>query len=697
MSEPATTTGAKRLLLEIGVEELPASFLREGLASLHRTAASLLEGARLATTRQRVWGTPRRLALTVEGLPSEQPARREEIQGPPWSVAFRDDMPTKAAEGFARKNGVPLEALRKRETDKGDYVVAEVHEAGRHIEAVLAELLPVLCAGVRFPKTMRWGDGEHGFGRPVHWLVALLDDAVVPFTFAGIEAARDTRGHRFLAPGSVALTHAEIYDRVLRDAHVVVDGDERRRLMEKRLHAAASELGGSLVDDAFLLSECADLVEAPFVVPGAFDTRFLELPEAVVVSVMRDHQRYFALRGPDGRLMPRYLNVVNTAEAPQIIAEGNDRVLHARLADAQFFVAEDLKRSLSSRREKLDTVIFQRKLGTVGAKIDRVASIARQLAHAVGADVERAGQAAELAKMDLESLIVFEFPELQGVMGRYYADKEGIDPDVAAAIEEHYMPAGADAPVAPNVLGAVVGTADRADTLVGCFAIGLEPTGSSDPFALRRAAISIIRTALEGPIDVPIGDLIEWTYEQQPLVESDAEKTVGGAHRFLAARLRAYYRERYSTDVVEATLAAWPYDSIRDLDARMQAVAELRGSPDYAPLAVAFKRANNITSGDEVVAAAVDPALLEAGPERALYDTFDRVRADLDAATADRDYGKALAIVARELKDPIDRYFDEVLVMAEDSAVRANRLRLLTDIADAVKRIAHIHHLAEPQ
>ena len=669
----------QRFLLEIGVEELPASFLRSGLESLSEAATKVLAEHRLSPEAVTVQGTPRRLALLLEGLPAEQAERRETVQGPPWSVAFEDGAPTKAAEGFAKKNGVSLEGLTKKETVKGDYVVAEVHEPGRPAAEVLGELLPEICAAIRFPKTMRWGDGD--------------------FAFAGVEAGRQTRGHRFLAPNPVTLSRASVYEDVLHDAHVVVDPAKRRSLMVERLEAAAKELGGALVPDDFLLAECADLVEAPFVVPGAFRPEFLELPESVVVSVMRDHQRYFALRGPGGKLMNRYLNVVNTAEAPTVIAEGNDRVLEARLADAEFFVAEDRKHGMASWRPKLDATVFQRKLGTVGAKVDRIVALSRWLAGEASADVADAAEAARLAKLDLESLIVFEFPELQGEMGRFYAKHEGVADAIADAIAEHYRPTGADAPVAEGALGAIVGTADRVDTLAGCFAIGLEPTGSNDPFALRRAAISIVRTALEGPIDIHVRSLVDQALIELRAIEAveqaDPVKVTEAIHRFFEARLRAFYRDRHSGDVVEATLGAWMeegFGSLRDLDARMKAVAAFRELPEYEPLAVAFKRANNITKDAE--AGEVDTGLLEAGAEKVLHETWEKVRGQLDDAYEKRDYQAALSLVARELKGPIDRFFDDVLVMAEDEQVRANRLSLLKHIADSVMGIAHIHLMA---
>ena len=354
------------LALEIGVEELPVSFVKQGLASLGQAAEELFAAARLPPETLEVMGTPRRLALRATNLPMTQPARSEVVSGPPWSAAFKDGEPTRAATGFASKHGVDVSDLKRLETDKGDYVSVQVHEEGKSAADVLQSLLPDLCKRVRFPKQMRWSDGEHSFGRPVHWIVSLLDDQVIPFEFAGTSAGRNTRGHRFLAPSEFGLASAGEYEIRLGSAHVIVRSEERLSTMRAALEKAAKDMGGELIIDKFLLQECATLVEEPFVVPGTFDEDFLALPEAVVVSVMRDHQRYFAVRAPGGGLLPRYLNVVNTALNPDSIAKGNDRVLRARLADARFFVEEDRKSKLETRLAKLDNVVFHRSLGTVG-------------------------------------------------------------------------------------------------------------------------------------------------------------------------------------------------------------------------------------------------------------------------------------------------------------------------------------------
>jgi len=684
------------LLIEIGVEELPASFVHSGLESLEAAARTQLAHARLAPENLRALGTPRRLALRAT-VPAEQPDREETVTGPPWGVAFKDGEPSKAALGFAKKNGVDASDLQKVTTDKGDYVAAKVHEAGRPSLEILAELLPEICGKAHFRKSMRWGEGDFAYGRPIHWLVALLDGEVIPFSFGGVATGRESRGHRFLAPETFALEAADAYEERLARAHVVVDVEKRTQAMHAALDAAATKLGGVVVPDAHLSLECASMVEEPFVVPGSFDDAFLELPEEVVVSVMRDHQFYFAVRTEDGALMPRYLNVVNTAEAPDVIAKGNDRVLRARLADARFFVEEDRKKKLEERLPKLDTVTFQKKLGTLGDKRRRIEGLATELATTkpIALDVEDARAVARLCKADLESLIVFEFPELQGRMGRYYAKLEGVSDAVADAIAEHYQPAGADDEVAASKLGALVAVADRMDTLAGCFAIGQKPSSSADPFGLRRAALGVIRTALEGPIDVV---LWHWTLPASlPFAHHLVpDENLPNLREFFEARLRAYYKASYGGDVVDGTLAAWDFGSIRDLDARMKAVAGFRDHEAFEDLAVAFKRAYNITRDNPPGEGDIDEALLEDGSERDLYDAYQKAEAAIAEHVEAKRYGEALALVGN-LRDPIHRYFDidtGVYVMVDDDTLRTNRLRLLKRISDRVTAIVHFHRLS---
>ncbi len=685
-------------LLEIGVEELPSSFVRAGLRSLEAAALQLLTQHRLEAEVE-VAGTARRLALQLRGLPPAQPVREETVQGPPWATAFKGGEPTRAALGFAQKYGVDVGALTKVTTPKGDYVSVHVREEGRSTAEVLSAMLGDLCARIGFPKGMRWGGGEFSFGRPIHWIVALLDGAVVSFRFADVVADRMTRGHRFLSPQSFSLAHANAYVASLEQAHVLVAPGVRRARMVELLENAAAELGGVLVHDSFLVDECVSLVEEPFVVPGSFEPAFLELPDEVVVSVMRDHQRYFAVRSPEGALLPRYLNVVNTAVDPDNIAKGNDRVLRARLKDAQFFVAEDRKVVESSGfapwRAKLDSVVFQRKLGTVGAKVERIQALAKEFAASVGVEPAAAEQAADLCKADLESLIVFEFPELQGKMGRFYAERAGVAPEIAAAIEEHYQPAGAQDDVAPSALGALVGIADRIDTLAGCFLIGQQPKGNADPFGLRRAALGVVRTAFEGAIDVDLEHWIEAAVRGYGALAEDQQTDLANLRQFFDARLRVWLKDRYPKDVVDACISAWRIEagghSLRDLSERIGALARFRDTDHYEPLAVAFKRAHNITK--DVRMQPVEPSLLAEPAEQELARIFAEVRPRVDARTEAGDYEGALQLVAERLKAPIDTFFDQVFVMVEDPQVRDNRLALLNGIADCVSRIVHFHLL----
>lgn len=682
------------LLIEIGVEELPASFITHALEAMRTTGERLLEGARLTTAGPpRPLGSPRRLALLVPGVSERQLDREETVMGPPYDIAFKGGTLTKAGEGFAKKQGVSPGAIRAVETEKGKYAAVEVREPGRPALEVLPAVLAELCSKITFPKSMRWSEGDFAFGRPVHWLVGLYGEDVVPFEFAKLRAGRTSRGHRFLAPSDFDFHSASEYVPRLAQAHVLVDFEDRSARMRDGLIEAAAALGGELEPDEFLMAECLSLVEEPFVVPGSFDRRFLALPEAVVVAVMRNHQRYFAVRDGEGRLMPAYLNVVNTANDPATIARGNDRVLRARLSDAEFFVTEDRKSQLEDRVPRLANVVFQAKLGSVAAKLDRIAALGAHMTETAEAPRAQVELAARLSKADLETLIVGEFPELQGEMGRFYALEEGVAPAVADAIRDHYRPQGASDALPSGPIGSIIAAADKADTLVGCFGIGLVPTGSADPFALRRAALGIVRIATEGAIDVEIGLLLGRAYDLYAGVPlAPRAEVLSALEEFFRGRLKAFYRERFAGDLVDACLAAWSFGSLRDLHARVVAVDSFRSRPEYESLAIAFKRAHNIAKDAD--GRAFEDDLLEEGAERELATCFASLRPRIEASVSRGAYDEALEALARELRAPIDRYFTEVFVMVEDANVRNNRLRLLKGIAETVTRIAHFHQLS---
>ncbi|MEM9192702.1 MAG: glycine--tRNA ligase subunit beta [Myxococcota bacterium] len=681
---------ARDVLLEIGVEELPVSFLRFALEAMPALFEQRLAELRVDAGAVSVLGTPRRLTLHCEGVAEAQNDLSELVVGPPTRIALDEDGKlTKAGRGFLRKQGLAEDGFSVIENDKGAYLAFQREEKGRPTEELLPALLEGFIPAIPFPKAMRWGDGDLAFGRPIQWLVALFGQDLVPLTVAGIESGHHSLGHRFLAPGPVEIPDPGGYEEAMEAAHVIVSPEERRRRVEIALAEAAKALGGELVEDAFLLEECSSLVEAPFVVPGGFDETFLDLPAEVIVSVMRDHQRYFAVRDGKGKLLPHYLNVVNTARDPETIRRGNDRVLRARLQDARFFVDEDRKVGLDPRVEELDRIVFIRKIGTVGDKVKRLAD----LAFGVVGD-ERVRTAARLAKADLATLIVGEFPELQGAMGRFYALEENADPDVADAIRDHYLPQGKSDVLPAKALSAALGVADRIDTLVGCFGLGLTPTGSADPYALRRAALGIIRIAEGGLLpELDLRGLVDEAYDRYPGESLASKSKVAGAlDEFFRARLRAYYQDRYPGDVVVACLGAWPGKSIRDFGARLEAIDAFRKLPAFDALAIAFKRAHNIAK--EAERGELDRSLLEAGPEVDLVERFEKVAPLLDEAPSSGAYREAFFAVAEELRAPIDLYFDKVLVMHEDPAIRENRLRLMARIADSISQLAHVHELA---
>jgi len=679
------------LLLEVGTEELPASYVAGALEALPTILGKLLEQNRLSFGAMSALGTPRRLALIVEGLAARQSDLAAEILGPPVSVAFdADGAPSRAGVGFARKNGKEPADIRRVETPKGAYAAVFVEEHGKPASEVLPELLATAIGAIPFRKSMRWGAGEHAFGRPIQWLIALHGERVIPTRFADVAAGRSTRGHRFLAPAPVDISSAADYVDTLRRCHVLVDPAERRASMHAALRLAASSIGAALVEDEFLMGECLSLVEEPHVVIGSFDPNFLTLPDEVVVAVMRGHQRYFAVRSPDGKLLPRYLTVVNTAKDPATISIGNDRVLSARLADARFFVTEDRKAPLVDRVSKLDAIVYQAKLGSIGDKVRRVAAL--QAVIFPGLPAEHAPLAARLSKADLTTLIVGEFPELQGTMGRWYALANGVPQEAADAIRDHYLPRGAGEAVPQSPVSAALAVADRIDTLVGCFGIGLVPSGSADPYALRRAALGVIRIALEGPLDVRLASAIAHSHSlYAPSVLTEAAAVRSELDAFFRARLRAHYAENHRGDTVEACLAAWHGQSLRDLHDRVGALTMLRARPEFESLAVAFKRTFNIAKD---ATGETNAALWQDDAERELATVFASVRGDLDAMVERGHYEQALMMIARVLRGPIDAFFEKVFVMVDDTEVRENRLRLLGTIARTVTGIAHFHLLS---
>ncbi len=684
------------LLFEIGCEEIPAGFLARALEALPQLAKERLDAARLGYKDVVAIGTPRRLALAVIGLPVAQPDVSEEITGPPAKAAFdAAGKPTKAAIGFAQKNGVPVEALRVLEVPgKGAYVAATRQLTGAPTATLLPRLLADLARAIPWKKSMRWAALDEAFVRPVHWIVALFGGEVVPLEAWGVKSGRETRGHRFLAPGALALTGAlEDYKSKLRAASVIVDGATRRKNVEAELQRVEKEAGVKLRPDPALIDEVTNLVEYPQAIRGSFDQAFLEVPAEVIVSAMRAHQRYFALEGKDGALANQFVTIAGTVTRdPAVVQAGNERVLGARLSDARFFFREDQHAGLEAMAGKLAGVVFQKDLGTVGEKVARIGKAARA-AKLSGVKADAWERAVKLAKADLTSKMVGEFPDLQGVMGRHYARLAKEPADVADAILEHYLPRGAADALPNGALGAALGVADRMDTIVGCFAVGLGPTGSADAFGLRRAALAVLNILLARGWDAPLSGLVDDAAAQLSGKIKWSPERRSEVLEFFKTRLRGLLVEQKSlaADCVEAALAAG-FDDVPDAAARAAAVAHLRDRPDFEPLGIAFKRVGNILKGEQPQGEP-DRKRFAHASETALWDAFTAARGRVQDFLGKREYDRALGELA-SLKPAVDKFFDDVMVMDKDPAVKANRLALLGAVNGTFMRIADFRQLA---
>ncbi|HEX8793077.1 MAG TPA: glycine--tRNA ligase subunit beta [Polyangiaceae bacterium] len=701
------------LLLEIGAEELPSSFVDAALAALPKIAAEELAKARLSHGAVRALGTPRRLALLVHDVATRQLDLDEEVIGPPETAAFKDGKPTKAAEAFAAKLGVTVESLAIVEKQAGPkqkagrYVVGRRVEKGRAAMELLGDVLARVCAAIPFRKSMRWADLDATFGRPVQWIVALLGEEIVPVDFAGVRSGRASRGHRFLAPASFDVRAPGSYVDQLRERHVLVDREDRTRVMMERVDAAARAAGGTHDRAAILVDENASLVEEPHVVTGSFDEAFLTLPAAVIRAVARGHQRYFCVEKStsEDELLPSYLAVVNTANRPDLITKGTDRVMRARLADARFFWEEDQKQPLDARYDKLGGIVFHHRLGTVKEKVERIERLSALLADLMSLDGVRKAEvtrAARLCKCDLVTLMVGEFPELQGHMGRAYALAQGEAREVADAVRDHYKPVGAQDDVAPGDVSAVVSLADRLDTLAGCFAVGLAPTGAADPFALRRACIGTLRTLLDrGYAELSFSDLVGLAYDGLAGKKLDLTRieTVAKLEEFATERLRGLLASATSTQVADAVLAGAGEAALRNVVAvlarakALQAVVDAK-EPWLDKAKIVSKRLAGISrEAQPVLHGAADFG----GSAKKDDAVIQRLVHDLDATTGaltSEQAVRAALVKMGSVATELDRIFVETLVNDPNDAHTRVRLETLAHGAQSMLRIADFSKLA---
>lgn len=681
---------ASELLLEIGTEELPASFLEPALSDLERLFREGCAQARLGHGELKTFGTPRRLALLARAVAPGSPDATREVLGPSARAAFGPDgKPTRAAEKFAESQKLGVAELIRVETPKGQYLAARVEEKGRPAAEILKGVLHAAVHGISFKKSMRWGDVDLSFARPVHWLVALLGEEVLPVVFADVRSGRVTFGHRFLASGPIELRSPQDYERALEQAQVIPDIGKRKKLLLERVRAAAERAGGKLLEDPALADEVTNLVELPCPVAGSFEERHLDLPPEVLIQEMKHHQRYFSVVNGKGKLLPRFVAVSNTpVRDEQLSLRGYERVLKARLSDGRFFFDEDRRAPLADRLPRLERVVWQGKLGSYAEKVQRIRQLAAWLAQRTGhqAQLPAIDRAALLCKADLVTGMVGEFPELQGVMGREYARASGEPERVAVAIYEHYLPRGAQDALPATDEGALIGLADRFDSLCGIFAIGKVPTGAADPFALRRACLAIINITLGRRYRYRLSEVVaEALGLVQPKVAELKRKPGEPPVQelvldFFRGRLRALWGEGRRADLVEAVLSGG-FDDLVAAQERLLALSQLVGRPDFAPLAVAFKRVVNIVEkqAKDVGPGAVEPARLAEPAEKELHQAFLRVREQVQERVGRDDFAGALGEIS-SLKPAVDAFFDQVMVMAEERELLENRVRLLTEI-----------------
>ncbi|WP_046157478.1 glycine--tRNA ligase subunit beta [Chromobacterium vaccinii] len=682
------------LLIELLTEELPPKALPRLAASFAQTIAEELKKMQFAAADAEavVYASPRRLAVQLSGVLAVQPEQRITRQGPAAAAGMKDGQPTPALAGFARSCGVGVSELSIVRNGKQDVYAYSSTKPGEALSAQLADVVSLALKKLPVPKLMRWGDSDVQFVRPVHGLIMLHGDKVIEGEVLGLKSGSATRGHRFLSQGDVAIANADGYARAMHEqGKVIASFDARRELIRHKLAEAAAKLGATIAAPDELFDEVTALVEWPVVLEAGFEAEFLQVPQECLILTMQQNQKYFPLLDKNGKLMNRFLLVSNVdPQDPSFVVGGNERVLRARLSDAKFFFEQDKKHRLDSRLPRLANVVYHNKIGSLLERVERLQSIAGAIAHELGADAALAARAAYLAKADLVTDMVGEFPELQGIMGMYYAHHDGEHAEVAAAIEGHYHPRFAGDTLPEGKIATAAALADKLEAIVGIWGIGLIPTGDKDPFALRRAALGVVRMALEADLDLKrlLAVVVE-AFPAGKLSANVAEEVFG----FMMDRLKNFLAADYKGDEIDAVLALSP-SRLNEVRAVLAAVAAFKSLPEAAALAAANKRVNNILKKAEGEIGAVDAALLQEAAEQALYAAVRELAPAVEAKFAAHDFAGALSQLA-SLKAPVDAFFDGVMVMAEDAKVRANRVALLASLAALFNRVADISLLAE--
>lgn len=686
---------ASSLLLEIGTEDLPARFISPAIKQLEENASRILREARIRFSGIQTFGSPRRLALIADGLPLLQEDRIREVFGPSRKIAYdAGGNPTKAAIGFAQSQGVKVESLVIRNTEKGEYVAAIVEEKGGPVTAALPDILKNIVLSLHFPKSMRWGNGDIRFARPIRWLLALFDDETIHFEIGDIRSGSSTMGHRFLSPAAFKLKKISAYKSLLANNYVVVDPEERKKIISAEMRTLLQPLNETPVEDQELLDTVVNLVEYPVLVLGAFPEKYLELPRELLITVMKGHQKYFAVQNAESRITNHFVVVSNTGgENADTVRVGAERVIKARFEDARFYFEEDRKIPLHKRIEDLKNVTFHERLGSLHSKTERIASIAGYLADRVfESGKENLVRAARLSKADLITGVVREFPELQGVMGKYYALHDGEAEDVARALEEQYLPAYSGGALPKTDTGALLSIADKIDSIAAFFSIGLAPTGSEDPFALRRQALGIIAIMLDRSFDLPLNDLVDAALRAS-LHGGDVDAARDQILHFFRNRLENVLVDLgYSSDLVQSVLPASLRVPLFDVIERLNALKRFKDHPAYPDFLTAVKRVHNIIPKAPAVTVIRHELLLEE-QEKSLKVDVDSVNGVLTALVNNRQYFDA-AILLASLTETINRFFDHVLVMDKREEIRQNRLSLLQAIWQLASALADFSKLS---
>ena len=682
------------LLIELLTEELPPKALNNLGNHFAQSIAEGLEKAQLidGTTQYTAYASPRRLAVSVANVKPVQADQHVVRKGVSVAAGMKDGVPTKALEGFARSCGVEIGSLKIIHDGKQDVYAHEFTQAGQTLAALLGEIINTAIKKLPIPKVMRWGSSTHTFVRPVHGLVALHGADVVPVNVLGLDSGRQTLGHRFLSQGAIIFAQADDYAKqIAEQGKVIASFAERRAAIKAALDKVSGSLNARVAADDALLDEVTALVEYPVVLQAEFEAHFLAVPQECLILTMQQNQKYFPLLDQNGKLMNRFLLVSNLQTAdPSHIIHGNERVLRARLSDAEFFYKQDQKATLESRLPKLEHVVYHNKIGSQAQRIERLQTIAAHIAEQLGADRATAERAARLAKADLVTEMVGEFPELQGTMGKYYALLDGEQPEIAAAIEQHYQPRFAGDKLPESPIATAVALADKLETLVGIWGIGLIPTGDKDPYALRRAALGVLRMLMNSPLS--INNLLRTVAAQFPqdLLAAD---TVAEVADFMQARLAVLLQNDYAQDTVAAVLAQRP-DRLDDLVDKLQAVESFKKLPEAAALSAANKRVQNLLKKADAQLGAAQENLLQEDAEHALFAATQALRPTVQAALAKHDFQAALTALSA-VKPQVDAFFDNVMVMADDAAVKQNRLNLLNELSQLMNAVADISLLGE--